>query len=91
MTCPFFCLLPGTGLAKRLSTFIFPMRFKNLASGSTGNATVVEAGQGSDCRRLLVDCGLGIRQLEARLAQAGLLVSELHGIFITHEHSDHIG
>jgi len=67
------------------------MRFKNLASGSTGNATVVEAGQGSQCRRLLVDCGLGIRQLEARLTQAGLSSSELHGIFITHEHSDHIG
>lgn len=67
------------------------MRFKNLASGSTGNATVVEACQGSQCRRLLVDCGLGIRQLETRLIQAGLSSSELHGIFITHEHSDHIG
>ncbi|MDD0836983.1 MBL fold metallo-hydrolase [Curvibacter sp. HBC61] len=67
------------------------MRFKNLASGSTGNATVVEAGQGAGCRRLLVDCGLGLRQLTQRLAHAGLQASDLHGLFITHEHSDHIG
>jgi hypothetical protein len=37
-----------------------------------GNATVVEAGLGTQCRRLLVDCGLGLRELAARLAQAGL-------------------
>ncbi|MDD0812795.1 MBL fold metallo-hydrolase [Curvibacter sp. RS43] len=67
------------------------MRFKNLASGSTGNATVVEAGHGADCRRLLVDCGLGLRQLAQRLGLAGLQPSDLHGLFITHEHSDHIG
>ena len=67
------------------------LRFKNLASGSTGNATVVEGRSGTEVRRLLVDCGLGIRQLQARLAQAQLQIEDLNAIFITHEHSDHIG
>jgi len=41
--------------------------------------------------RLLVDCGLGIRQLAVRLAQAGLLLEDIDAVFITHEHGDHIG
>lgn len=67
------------------------LRFKNLGSGSTGNATVVEGRSGAQAHRLLIDCGLGIRQLQARLALAQLRVEDLDGIFITHEHSDHIG
>ncbi|APW37598.1 MBL fold metallo-hydrolase [Rhodoferax koreense] len=67
------------------------IRFKNLGSGSTGNATVIEAGNGLQTKRLLVDCGLGIRQLDFRLNQAGLQADEIDAIFITHEHSDHIG
>ena len=67
------------------------LRFKSLGSGSTGNATVIEATSGTQCTRLLVDCGLGIRVLDTRLAQAGLTVGQIDAIFITHEHSDHIG
>jgi phosphoribosyl 1,2-cyclic phosphodiesterase len=67
------------------------LRFKSLGSGSTGNATVIEATSGTQCTRLLVDCGLGIRVLDARLAQAGLGVQDLDAVFITHEHSDHVG
>ena len=67
------------------------LRFKNLGSGSTGNATVVEGRCGTLTRRLLIDCGFGIRQLQSRLAQAQLQPADLDGIFITHEHSDHIG
>lgn len=66
------------------------LRFKSLGSGSTGNATLVEA-TGLRPTRLLVDCGLGIRQLSVRLAQAGLADGDIDAIFITHEHSDHIG
>lgn len=66
------------------------LRFRSLGSGSTGNATLIEAG-GSPGFRMLVDCGLGIRQLSARLAQSGLDDSDINAIFITHEHSDHIG
>ncbi len=42
-------------------------------------------------RRLLIDCGLGPRQLEHRLGRAGLACADIDAIFITHEHSDHIG
>ena len=41
--------------------------------------------------RVLIDCGLGIRQLQARLAEAGLQPEDINAIFITHEHGDHIG
>jgi len=34
---------------------------------------------------------LGIRQLDARLARAGMLAEQIDAIFITHEHADHIG
>lgn len=67
------------------------MRFRSLGSGSTGNATVVEATCGTTTTRLLVDCGFGIRQLERRLAMAGLALADLDGVFITHEHADHTG
>ncbi len=68
------------------------LRFKSLGSGSTGNATLVEA-SGLKTRRVLVDCGLGIRQLGTRLGQAGLSEDgcDIDALFITHEHSDHIG
>ncbi|WP_137895052.1 MBL fold metallo-hydrolase [Ramlibacter sp. 2FC] len=67
------------------------LRFRSLGSGSSGNATLVEARGSTGRTRLLVDCGLGLRELDARLARAGLQASELQAIFITHEHGDHIG
>lgn len=67
------------------------LRFKNLGSGSSGNATVVEGRSGGQVHRLLIDCGFGIRQLLARLAQAQMQIEDLDAVFITHEHSDHIG
>lgn len=67
------------------------LRFRSLGSGSSGNATVVEATCGTQVTRVLIDCGLGIRQLDARLAQAGLFARDIHAVFITHEHGDHIG
>jgi phosphoribosyl 1,2-cyclic phosphodiesterase len=67
------------------------LRFRSLGSGSTGNSTLIEARGGSCSTRLLVDCGLGIRQLEVRLGKAGIAREQIDAIFITHEHSDHIG
>lgn len=66
------------------------LRFKSLGSGSSGNATLVEVA-GQKPVRLLVDCGLGLKQLSVRLAQAGLADGDIDALFITHEHSDHIG
>jgi phosphoribosyl 1,2-cyclic phosphodiesterase len=67
------------------------LRFKSLGSGSSGNATVVQARGETQLTHLLIDCGLGIRQLDARLARAGMLAEQIDAIFITHEHSDHVG
>ncbi|CAM3742852.1 MBL fold metallo-hydrolase [Paracidovorax anthurii] len=67
------------------------LRFRSLGSGSSGNATLVEGWCGTQVRRLLVDCGLGPRQLAGRLGEAGLAIDDIDAIFITHEHSDHVG
>jgi phosphoribosyl 1,2-cyclic phosphodiesterase len=67
------------------------LRFKSLVSGSSGNATLVEAQSGGHTTRLLIDCGLRLRDLEARLLEAGTCAEDLDAIFITHEHGDHIG
>lgn len=67
------------------------LRFKNLGSGSAGNATVVEARCGAQVTRLLIDCGLSVKELTKRLAQAQLQLEDLDAVFVTHEHADHIG
>jgi phosphoribosyl 1,2-cyclic phosphodiesterase len=68
------------------------LRYKNLSSGSTGNATLVEASSefGKPCR-VLVDCGMRLSRLLDLLAAAEVMPSDIDAIFITHEHSDHIG
>lgn len=67
------------------------LRFKSLGSGSSGNATLVEAQSGVHTTRLLIDCGIRLCDLEARLIEAGTCAEDLDAIFITHEHGDHIG
>ena len=62
------------------------MRFASLGSGSGGNALVVEAG----ATRLLVDCGLGLREVERRLGRLGLEAGGFAAVLVTHEHSDHL-
>ncbi|MBH1957266.1 MAG: MBL fold metallo-hydrolase [Burkholderiales bacterium] len=66
------------------------LRFRSLGSGSGGNSTLVEA-CGLVPFRMLIDCGLGIRQLALRLAEYGLQSEDIDAVFITHEHGDHIG
>lgn len=61
------------------------LRVSILASGSSGNVTLLETGR----TRLLVDCGLGKRETLARLAAINLSVDHIDGILITHEHTDH--
>ncbi|WP_343293350.1 MBL fold metallo-hydrolase [Vandammella animalimorsus] len=69
-----------------------PLRFRSLASGSAANATLVQGcdGQGAPMT-VLIDCGLTQRQLAARLQGDGLQLRDIQAIFVTHEHSDHVG
>ena len=62
------------------------IRVKSLATGSSGNAILVQAGGTS----LLIDCGLPTRTLERYLREESLDPTMLAGIALTHEHTDHI-
>jgi len=62
------------------------LRVKSLATGSSGNVILVQAGETS----LLVDCGLPTRIVEDYLRQSAVDPASLSGILLTHEHSDHI-
>ena len=57
-----------------------------LGSGSKGNAVLVQNG----ATRILVDCGLPIKELTKRLLKVQVTLAELDGVVITHEHDDHI-
>ena len=65
------------------------MRFCCLSSGSEGNASVVEGGTVTPTI-LLLDCGLSLQELKKKLEIVGLCLSDLDGVLITHEHSDHV-
>jgi len=62
------------------------MRLCSIASGSSGNCIYV----GSDTTHLLVDVGISGKRTELGLNILGITARELDGIFITHEHADHI-
>ena len=67
------------------------IRFCSLGSGSSGNATLVEATSGITTTRLLIDAGFSLREVEMRLQRAGIDASDLDAVFVTHEHGDHVG
>jgi phosphoribosyl 1,2-cyclic phosphodiesterase len=58
----------------------------SLNSGSNGNCYYL-AGQES---AIIVDTGLSCRETEKRLKRIGRSLKHVKGIFITHEHGDHI-
>lgn len=62
------------------------MRLCSIASGSSGNCVYV----GSDTTHLLIDAGISGRRVEAGVKELGLKMNEIDGIFVTHEHADHI-
>ncbi|MED4173758.1 MBL fold metallo-hydrolase, partial [Halalkalibacterium halodurans] len=62
------------------------LRFSVLASGSTGNALYVE----TDKQKLLVDAGLSGKKMDELFQKIDCDPSQLNGILVTHEHSDHI-
>ena len=66
------------------------MRVASIASGSKGNAYLVE--QGGDA--VLIDCGLPYKTLKARIealcCAASIRVPRIHGVLLTHSHRDHV-
>ena len=62
------------------------MRMCSIASGSSGNCIYI----GDEQTHILVDAGISCKRIEEGLRQLGLSGKDLSGIFVTHEHSDHI-
>ena len=56
-----------------------------LASGSAGNAALVEGPDGF----VLVDCGLSRRELLRRMGELKLDAEKVRAVLVTHEHGDH--
>ncbi len=62
------------------------MRLCSIASGSSGNCVYV----GTDATHLLVDVGISGKRTEAGLNELGIRLQDIDGVFLTHEHADHI-
>ena len=62
------------------------MRFVSIASGSSGNCIYI----GTENTHILVDAGISNKRIEQGLNEIGVKGSELDGVVITHEHSDHV-
>lgn len=62
------------------------MRICSIASGSSGNCTYV----GSGDTNILIDAGVSRKRIVEGLKKIGVAPEQLNGIFVTHEHRDHI-
>ena len=62
------------------------MQLCTIASGSSGNAAMVR----TESTVVLADCGVSCKRITEGLKEKGVEPEKLSGIFITHEHSDHI-
>jgi phosphoribosyl 1,2-cyclic phosphodiesterase len=82
--CPintFFSLLSPVVFLRFMALFT-----SSLASGSNGNCYYI----GNATEAVLVDAGIACREIERRMAQLNLSMDIVKGIFISHEHADHI-
>ena len=62
------------------------LRFFSIASGSKGNCICVESGGTA----VLIDAGVPSRRVAEVLHGFGIAPAAVKGVFITHEHSDHV-
>jgi phosphoribosyl 1,2-cyclic phosphodiesterase len=62
------------------------LRFQSFGSGSSGNCYFI----GNASNGLLIDAGLGVRSIRKCLRNLGLDFENIWGVFVTHDHADHI-
>jgi len=62
------------------------LRFFSLASGSSGNCYFI----GTMRHGILIDAGIGVRSIKKKLKANGYGLENILGIFVTHDHFDHI-
>jgi len=62
------------------------LKIASIASGSNGNCYYLE----NEGDSVLIDAGVSRKQIVERMNRLGLSLSNLRGVFISHEHSDHI-
>ena len=63
-----------------------PLYFCSFGSGSSGNSCYVGSAEGG----LIVDVGIRAEELERGLAAQGVSMSNVKGVLLTHDHSDHV-
>lgn len=61
------------------------MKYFMLASGSKGNACVLDV----DGVKIMIDCGTTKRYLTQSLQSIGLTFDDINYVLVTHDHSDH--
>ena len=62
------------------------LRFLSIGSGSSGNCYYLETANDA----MLIDAGVGIRNIKKHLHDNGISLSSVKHILITHDHADHI-
>lgn len=62
-------------------------RFCTLCSSSSGNSTYIGCSAGG----ILIDAGTNAKRLTAALSSINVMPETIMGIFLTHEHADHVG
>ncbi len=62
------------------------MKLTSIASGSSGNCTLI-SGNTTD---ILVDAGISCKRIKESLEALGVVPERLGALLITHEHSDHV-
>jgi len=73
---------------KPCKVMVIQVYIASLSSSSTyGNAYVV---WGDSQRPVLIDCGLSLSRMVNALKELGMKPDDLEGLFITHEHKDHV-
>jgi|FLOH01.1.fsa_nt_gi phosphoribosyl 1,2-cyclic phosphodiesterase len=65
------------------------MRFYTLASGSTGNCSLIVAGSGTDQVTVCLDCGIAQRTARQFAEAVGLALTSVDAVLLSHRHSDH--